>query len=182
MNAELHAVRFNTSWKKPVSLIIALWLIIFSEKLFKDMADEMVIGGYREAGYEYIIVDDCWLAKERDADGRLQPDHKRFPSGIRALADYVSLCSSVWFVVLVPIFFLHFLSIICSRTCQTAFVRGRMHFLPSDNASSFYKKILQRLSLIITSCYVFVCIVVPLDLCVLPISCVFFYFHALLAS
>ena len=53
----------------------------------------MVAGGFRAAGYEYIIIDDCWLAKERDADGRLQPDPKRFPSGIRALADYVSLCS-----------------------------------------------------------------------------------------
>ena len=62
---------------------------IFSEKLFKDMADEMVRGGFRDAGYEYVIIDDCWLAKQRDADGRLQPDPKRFPSGMRALADYV---------------------------------------------------------------------------------------------
>ena len=65
--------------------------IIYSEKLFKDMADEMVRGGYLSAGYEYVIIDDCWLAKERDSDGRLQPDPERFPSGIRALADYVNV-------------------------------------------------------------------------------------------
>jgi hypothetical protein len=44
-----------------------------------------------DAGYEYIIIDDCWLSHERDAQGKLQPDPERFPSGIKALADYVSL-------------------------------------------------------------------------------------------
>ena len=72
--------------------VSAFLMIVYSEKLFKDMADEMVRGGFREAGYEYVIIDDCWLAKQRDADGRLQPDPTRFPSGIRALADYVSIC------------------------------------------------------------------------------------------
>jgi hypothetical protein len=36
-----------------------------------------------------VNLDDCWLAKERDANGRLQPDPVRFPSGIKALADYI---------------------------------------------------------------------------------------------
>lgn len=54
------------------------------------MADVMVRDGYLAAGYEYVIIDDCWLAKERDATGRLQPDPDRFPNGIKALADYVS--------------------------------------------------------------------------------------------
>lgn len=53
------------------------------------MADRIVADGYLAAGYEYIIVDDCWLAPTRDANGRLQPDPVRFPSGIRGLADYV---------------------------------------------------------------------------------------------
>ena len=44
------------------------------------MADRMVEDGYLAAGYEYIIVDDCWLAATRDASGRLQPDAKRFPN------------------------------------------------------------------------------------------------------
>lgn len=60
-----------------------------SEKLFKSMADAMVRDGYLAAGYEYVIIDDCWLAKDRDAEGRLQPDPVRFPSGIKALADYI---------------------------------------------------------------------------------------------
>ena len=53
------------------------------------MADRLVNDGYLAAGYEYIIVDDCWLSMSRDSQNRLQPDPKRFPSGIRALADYV---------------------------------------------------------------------------------------------
>lgn len=56
-----------------------------------DMADMMVRDGYKTAGYEYVMIDDCWLAKTRDVEGRLQPDPKRFPRGIKALADYVSL-------------------------------------------------------------------------------------------
>jgi alpha-galactosidase len=37
----------------------------------------------------YVDIDDCWMARQRDADGRLQADPKRFPSGIKTLADYV---------------------------------------------------------------------------------------------
>jgi hypothetical protein len=54
------------------------------------MADHMVQDGYKDAGYEYVCIDDCWLAKERDENHRLQPDPKRFPNGIKHLADYVS--------------------------------------------------------------------------------------------
>ena len=63
--------------------------MINSEHLIKSMADRLVNDGYLAAGYEYIIVDDCWLSMSRDSQNRLQPDPKRFPSGIRALADYV---------------------------------------------------------------------------------------------
>ena len=63
-----------------------------SEKLIKEQADEMVKQGFLEAGYEYIIIDDCWPSKERDpATGKLQADPERFPSGLKALGDYVSL-------------------------------------------------------------------------------------------
>ena len=54
------------------------------------MADIIVAEGYRDTGYEYVAIDDCWLADERDSQGKLQPDPKRFPSGIKSLADYVS--------------------------------------------------------------------------------------------
>lgn len=53
-------------------------------------ADLLVSEGYADLGYNYVIVDDCWLAKNRSADGKLAADKKRFPSGIKALSDYVS--------------------------------------------------------------------------------------------
>lgn len=60
-----------------------------NDQLFREMADEMISGGYLDAGYEYLIIDDCWLANSRDSQGRLQPDPDRFPNGISGLADYV---------------------------------------------------------------------------------------------
>lgn len=54
------------------------------------MADMMVNDGYLDVGWEYVAIDDCWLADDRDSQGRLQPDPRRFPSGMKALADYVS--------------------------------------------------------------------------------------------
>ena len=58
------------------------------EDLVRRQADAMVDSGMREAGYEYVIVDDCWQGS-RDGAGNLQPDPGRFPSGMRALADYI---------------------------------------------------------------------------------------------
>uniref|UniRef100_A0A8D2L6B2 Alpha-galactosidase n=2 Tax=Varanus komodoensis TaxID=61221 RepID=A0A8D2L6B2_VARKO len=60
-----------------------------SEQLFMQMADVMVSDGWRDTGYQYLCIDDCWMAPTRDEQGRLQPDPKRFPSGISRLADYV---------------------------------------------------------------------------------------------
>ncbi len=59
------------------------------ENLIRETADAMVASGMRDAGYVYVNIDDCWMAKERDAAGRLQPDPVRFPHGIAAVADYV---------------------------------------------------------------------------------------------
>lgn len=53
------------------------------------MADAMVRDGWRDAGYEYVCVDDCWPSRRRDAFGRLQADPTRFPGGVKRLADYV---------------------------------------------------------------------------------------------
>lgn len=64
--------------------------IFFSERLIKQIADKMVSDGYLAAGYEYVIVDDCYFAKNRDEKGNLQVDPERFPSGLKKLADYVS--------------------------------------------------------------------------------------------
>jgi alpha-galactosidase len=59
-----------------------------SEKLIKEMADAMVTSGMRDAGYVYLVIDDCWQI-DRDAHGNILPDPQRFPSGLKALADYV---------------------------------------------------------------------------------------------
>ncbi|SFV32433.1 glycoside hydrolase family 27 protein [Thermoflavifilum thermophilum] len=59
------------------------------ENIIKEMADAMVSSGMKDAGYEYINIDDCWMDTVRDAQGRLQADPKRFPHGIKWLADYV---------------------------------------------------------------------------------------------
>lgn len=53
-------------------------------------ADLLVSEGYADAGYQYIIVDDCWPAKNRSTDGKLEANKNRFPNGIKALSDYVS--------------------------------------------------------------------------------------------
>jgi len=59
-----------------------------SEDLIKQAADAMVSSGMKDAGYQYVVIDDCWQV-DRDAQGNIIPDAKRFPSGIKALADYV---------------------------------------------------------------------------------------------
>ncbi len=59
-----------------------------SEKLIREMADAMVSSGMKEAGYQYIVIDDCWQVS-RDASGNIVPDPQRFPSGMKALSDYV---------------------------------------------------------------------------------------------
>ena len=60
-----------------------------NEQLVKDIADKIVELGLKKAGYEYIVLDDGWMAKERDANGNLVADPKKFPSGMKALADYI---------------------------------------------------------------------------------------------
>ncbi len=60
-----------------------------NEDLFKEMVDLIVESGLKDAGYEYVVVDDGWEAMERDAEGNLVPDPEKFPSGMKALADYV---------------------------------------------------------------------------------------------
>jgi alpha-galactosidase len=58
------------------------------EKLIRETADAMVSSGMKAAGYTYINIDDCWHG-DRDSVGFIHPDPKRFPSGMKALADYI---------------------------------------------------------------------------------------------
>jgi alpha-galactosidase len=59
-----------------------------NEKIVREIADAMVSSGLRDAGYRYIVIDDCWQV-DRDAKGNIIADGKSFPSGIKVLADYV---------------------------------------------------------------------------------------------
>ena len=58
------------------------------DQLIREMADAMVITGMKAAGYQYVNIDDCWQVS-RDAQGTIVADPTRFPSGIKALVDYV---------------------------------------------------------------------------------------------
>ncbi|MFC7759995.1 glycoside hydrolase family 27 protein [Catellatospora bangladeshensis] len=60
-----------------------------SEALIRQHADAMVSSGMRDLGYQYVVVDDCWFNPNRDSAGNLQGDPTRFPSGMKALGDYL---------------------------------------------------------------------------------------------
>lgn len=69
------------SWNKFGSRI--------NEELIRTTADALVSSGMKDAGYQYIVMDDCWQNMSRDVEGNISPDPARFPSGIKALSDYV---------------------------------------------------------------------------------------------
>lgn len=60
-----------------------------NETLIRQVTDAMASNGMREAGYEYVVIDDCWFNPNRDSAGNLQGDPSRFPSGMKALGDYI---------------------------------------------------------------------------------------------
>jgi alpha-galactosidase len=59
-----------------------------TEDAVRSVADAMVKSGMKDAGYQYIVIDDCWQVA-RDAEGNIQADPRKFPAGIKALADYI---------------------------------------------------------------------------------------------
>lgn len=59
------------------------------EPLLKSMVDAYVSSGMRDAGYTYFVLDDGWMSMERDNNGQLVADPKKFPNGMKAFADYV---------------------------------------------------------------------------------------------
>jgi len=59
-----------------------------SEDLIKSVADSIASNRMKDAGYQYIVIDDCWQVS-RDANGNIVPDAQRFPSGMKALGDYI---------------------------------------------------------------------------------------------
>ncbi|WP_410614187.1 glycoside hydrolase family 27 protein [Amycolatopsis sp. lyj-109] len=60
-----------------------------SESTIHQAADAMVSSGMRDAGYQYVVVDDCWFDPNRDAQGNLRGNASKFPSGMKALGDYI---------------------------------------------------------------------------------------------
>ncbi len=60
-----------------------------NESMLRDMVDVYVSSGMRDAGYQYFVLDDGWMAMERDQNGSLIADPVKFPHGMKALADYV---------------------------------------------------------------------------------------------
>ena len=60
-----------------------------SEELLMGAADAIVSTGLKDAGYKYVVIDDCWALRERDASGRIVADPAKFPHGMKYLADYI---------------------------------------------------------------------------------------------
>lgn len=60
-----------------------------NEDLIKETVDAIVESGLKDAGYEYVVLDDGWMARQRDENGKLYGDPKKFPSGMKALGDYI---------------------------------------------------------------------------------------------
>jgi alpha-galactosidase len=59
-----------------------------NEKLVRQTADAIAANGMRDAGYQYVVLDDC-SQSSRDAQGNIIADPAKFPSGIKALSDYI---------------------------------------------------------------------------------------------
>ena len=60
-----------------------------NEKMMMEITDVMVDQGYRDAGYQYVVIDDCWSLRERNEQGELVADPEKFPHGMKYLADYI---------------------------------------------------------------------------------------------
>jgi alpha-galactosidase len=68
------------------------WYSVFcgvNAPLVEQTAQAMVNNGMKAAGYDYVNIDDCWMAPSRDSAGNLVADPTRFPGGIKPVADYV---------------------------------------------------------------------------------------------
>jgi alpha-galactosidase len=82
-----------------------------NETLIRQSADAIVNSGMRDAGYQYVVVDDCWFNPNRDSAGNLQGDPTRFPSGMKALGDYLHARGLKFGIYQVPV----------DRTCAQYF-------------------------------------------------------------
>jgi alpha-galactosidase len=61
----------------------------FNEKSVKEIADAFVSKGMKDAGYQYVNLDDCWMNGRDSATRKIKVDTARFPAGLKSLADYI---------------------------------------------------------------------------------------------
>ena len=83
-------VQKNLPMAKPMMGWIS-WNVVqdkISTDVVKKVSDAMVKQGLKDAGYNFLIIDDLWHAKTRHADGRPQEDPAKFPIGMKATVDY----------------------------------------------------------------------------------------------
>jgi len=59
------------------------------EKVVLETADALVSTGLKDAGYHYVVIDDCWSLRERDQDGKIAADPAKFPRGMKYVSDYI---------------------------------------------------------------------------------------------
>ena len=59
------------------------------EQKIRQIADAMVSSGMKDAGYTYLVIDDGWMAKSRGRNGNLVGDPNKFPTGMKAIGDYI---------------------------------------------------------------------------------------------
>ena len=60
-----------------------------NEKMVLEMVDVIAEQGYKDAGYQYVVIDDCWSLRERDENGNLVADPEKFPHGMKYVGDYI---------------------------------------------------------------------------------------------
>ncbi len=61
-----------------------------TDELIREVADKFIELGLDKAGYKYVVIDDCWSERDRDAEtGKIVPDKKKFPKGMKSVSDYV---------------------------------------------------------------------------------------------
>lgn len=60
-----------------------------NEQIVRDVADELVSGGYRDRGFEWLCIDDGWTTSRDPVTNGLRADPVKFPSGIQSVIDYV---------------------------------------------------------------------------------------------
>lgn len=63
-----------------------------NETVFLQVANLMSSMGFKDAGYEYVNIDDCWSDQTKRRDNtthQIIPDAVKFPNGISHTADQV---------------------------------------------------------------------------------------------